>query len=121
MSDCPECAAREESFTNTTRVITAISFTCNGTVMYWRAAGEFSIRPAQFAIRNSVLSIWRERSSGSGIYDRVGRIELGICGGKDPAPLVTGMSSVYECYLPQSDWVTVESRDIVGIELVTYT
>ena len=94
-----------------THIIPEVSFTCSGTVTGWRAAGE--IRVAGGAMINSVLSIWRERSSGSGIYDRVSGIELGICGDEDPAPLV--MSNIYECILPQM--VSVQPGYIVGIEL----
>jgi hypothetical protein len=89
-----------------------MSFTCSGTVTGWRAAGEIRNNPGNSRI-NSVLSIWRERSSGSGIYDRVGRIELGICGSDDPATLVT--RNIYECTLPQT--VSVQPGDIVGIQL----
>jgi hypothetical protein len=64
-----------------------------------------------------VLSIWRERSSESGIYDRIGGIELGVCGSEDPAPSVPGMSGVYECTLPQNERVSVQPGDVVGIEL----
>ena len=94
-----------------TRIIPEISFTCSGTVTGWRAAGE--IRLVESFLTNSVLSIWRERSSGSRTYDRVSGIELGICGGEDTAPLV--MSNIYECILPQT--VSVEPGYIVGIEL----
>ena len=77
----------------------------------WRAAGE--IRSGGSAQINSVLSIWRERSSGAGTYDRISGIELGICGTQDPVPLV--MSNIYECILPQI--VSVQPGYIVGIEL----
>ena len=70
------------------------------------------------AITNSVLSIWRERSSEPGTYDRIMRIELGRCGGEIQAPSVMGMSDVYECTLPQgSERALVQPGDIVGIEL----
>ena len=98
-----------------TRIIPEISFTCPGTVTGWRAAGEF--RNSDNIIINSVLSVWRETSSGSGTYDRIGEIELGICGSEDPAPLVVGMSGIYECSLPQSERVSVQPGDIIGIEL----
>ena len=61
------------------------------------------------------MSIWREISSGT--YDRIDGIELGICGSEDPAPSVMGMSNVYECTLPQSERVSVQPGDVVGIEL----
>ena len=103
------CGTREEGGNRIrTRIIPEISFTCSGTVTGWRAAGEI-----RSALTNSVLSIWRERSSGSGIYDRVSGIELGICGDEDPAPSV--MSNIYECILPQT--VSVQPGYIVGIEL----
>ena len=106
------CGPREETGSRIrTRIIPEIFFTCSGTVTGWRAAGE--IRSGGSAITNSVLSIWRERSSGSGTYDRVSGIELGICGTQDPAPLV--MSNIYECILPQT--VSVQPGYIVGIEL----
>ena len=94
-----------------TRIIPDMNFTCSGTVTGWRAAGE--IRDAGNAQTNSVLSIWRETSSGSGTYDRVSGTELGICGTQDPAALV--MSNIYECILPQT--VSVQPGYIVGIEL----
>ena len=104
-----------------TRIIPEMNFTCSGTVTHWRAAGEF--RDAGNAIINSVLSIWRERSSQPGICtcDKVDEIELGICGSEDPASSVTGMSNVYECILPQSERVSVQPGDIVGIELPSDT
>ena len=100
-----------------TRIIPEMSFTCSGIVTHWRAAGE--IRPYENAQTNSVLSIWRERSSESGTYDRIDEIELGICGSEDPAPSVGGMSGVYECSLPQSERVSVQPGDVIGIELPT--
>ena len=108
------CGIREVSLSRT-RIIPEMTFTCSGTATHWRAAGEF--RDRGMAITNSVLSIWRERSSESDTYDRVGEIELGICDKEDPAPSVMGMSNVYECTLPQSESVSVQSGDIVGIEL----
>ena len=96
-----------------TRIIPSLTFTCSGTVTHWRAAGEFR----NGGNANSVLSIWRERSGGSGTYDRIDGIELGICGSEDPTPSVAGMSGVYECTLPQNDRVSVQSRDVIGIEL----
>ena len=41
-----------------------------------------------------MLSIWRERSSEFGIYDRVDEIELGTCGSGVQAPLVMGTNNV---------------------------
>ena len=113
----PSCGPREDSRGGRirTRIIPAISFTCSGTVTGWRAAGE--IRIAGNAETNSVLSIWRERSNEPGTYDRNDEIEVGICGSEDPAPLVTGMSGIYECNLPQSKRVSVQPGDVVGIEL----
>ena len=81
----------------------------------WRAAGEF--RTEGNARTNSVLSIWRETSSGSGTYSRSGGTQLGICGSEDPAPSVAGMNNVYECTLPQNDRVSVQPGDVVGVEL----
>ena len=110
------CDTREEGGNRLrTRIIPEMSFTCRGTVTHWRAAGEFRDRGR--ARRNPVLSIWRERSSERMIYDRVGGIELGICGSGVQAPLVMGMSNVYECTLPQGERVTVQPGDIVGIQL----
>ena len=111
------CGTREvgPSSTARTRIIPEMTFTCHGTVTHWRAAGEF--RDTGMTTTNSVLSIWRERSSELDTYDRVGEIELGICGSEDPAPSVMGMSNVYECTLPQSERVSVQPGDIVGIEL----
>ena len=106
------CGPREEGGNRIrTRIIPEISFTCFGTVTGWRAVG--MIRVTGNRQTNSVLSIWKERSNGSGTYDRVSGIKLGICGDEDPAPLV--MSNIYECILPQT--VLVQPGYIVGIEL----
>ena len=112
VADCSNCVTKEGgSFT--TRIIPDLSFTCSGIVTHWRAAGEIETRAN--ARTNSVLSIWREREdSEPGTYDRVGGIELGICGSEDPAPLVMGMS---KCTLSQSERLSVQPGDIVGIEL----
>ena len=96
-----------------TRIIPEMNFTCSGTVTHWRAAGEF--RTGGNAEINSVLSIWREKSGGT--YDRVDGIELGRCGSGVQATLVTGMSNIYKCTLPESERVSVQPGDIVGIEL----
>ena len=96
-----------------TRIIPEISFNCSGTVTGWSAAGEIRSAGGGSATTNSVLSIWRERSSGSGTYDRVSGIDLGICSSENPAPLV--MDNIYECILPQT--VSVQPGYIVGIEL----
>ena len=90
-----------------------MNFTCSGTVTAWRAAGVFGNSNT-----NSVLSIWRERSNEPGTYDRqIGGIQLGICGSVDPAPLVVGMSGVYECTLPPNEKVSVQPGHVIGIEL----
>ena len=114
VSDC-SCDTKEIGNTFTTRIIPEMSFTCSGTVTHWRAAGEF--RLGESTNRNSILSIWRERSSEPGTYDRVDGIKLGICGSGVQAMLVMGTSNVYECTLPQSERVSVQPGDIVGIEL----
>ena len=114
VSDC-RCVTKEIGNSFTTRIIPEMSFTCSGTVTHWRAAGVF--RDGANANRNSVLSIWRERSSGSGVYNISQRIDLGRCGSEVQPTLVMGMSSVYECTLLQSERVSVQPGDIVGIEL----
>ena len=98
-----------------TRIIPEMSFTCSGTVTHWRAAGVF--RGGGTARENPIVSIWRERSSEPETYDRVDGIELGICSSGVQASLVMGMSDVYECTLPQSERVSVQPGDTVGIEL----
>ena len=112
----PDCTADDcvtkESNTLTTRIIPEMSFTCLGTVTGWRAAGE--IRGGENADKNPFLIIWRERSNEPGTYDRVDRIELGICGNGFS---VTGISNVYECTLPQDERVSVQPGDIVGMQL----
>ena len=111
-----DCRTREaDGSMAITRIIPDMNFTCSGTVTGWRAAGE--IRTAGSAEINSVLSIWRERSNEPGTYDRTDGIELGRCGSEDPAPSVMGMSNVYECSLPQSETVSVQPGDVVGVEL----
>ena len=111
------CGTREVNMRNglRTRIIPEMSFTCFGTVTHWRAAGEF--RGRGNTIENPVLSIWRERSSEPGTFDRVDGIQLGICGNGVQAPLVIGTRNVYECTLPQSERVSVQPGDIVGIQL----
>ena len=89
-----------------------MNFTCTGTVTHWKAAGVIDTE----GNNNNVLSIWRERSGEPGTYDRMHRgIELGICGSGVEASLV--MSNIYECTLPQSERVSVQPGDVVGIEL----
>ena len=66
---------------------------------------------------DTILGIWRETSNNPKIYERINEISLGTCGGQVPAPLVMGMSDVYECTLPQSERVSVQPGDVVGIEI----
>ena len=112
-----DCRTREADGSRAiTLIIPDMIFTCSGTVTGWRAAGVF--RTAGSARTNSVLSIWRERSNEPSTYDRIDPgIELGRCGSEDPAPSVIGMSNVYECSLPQSERVSVQPGDVVGVEL----
>ena len=98
-----------------TLIIPDMNFTCAGTVAYWRAAGVFTTTGNRNT--DAVLSIWRETSDNSGTYVRMGGIQLGTCGNGIRAPLVTGMSNIYECTLPQSERVSVEAGDIIGIEI----
>ena len=118
VSDC-SCDTKEIGTSSTTWIVPGMSFTCSGTVTHWRAAGVF--RTGGNAVINSILSVWRERSSEPGSYDRVGGIELRICGSGVQSPLVMGTSNVYECTLPQSERVSVQPGDIVGIELSEQT
>ena len=98
-----------------TLIIPDMNFTCTGTVAYWRAAGVFTTTGNRNT--DAVLSIWRETSDNSGTYVRMGGIQLGTCGNGIQAPLVTGMSNIYECTLPQSERVSVEAGDVIGIEI----
>ena len=66
---------------------------------------------------DAILGIWRETSNNPKIYERINEISLGTCGGQVPAPLVMGMSDVYECTLPQSERVSVQPGDVIGIEI----
>ena len=113
-----DCGTRESNGnTDITRIIPDMNFTCTGTVTKWRAAGEIDTRGGRNT--NAMLGIWRERSSETGMYDRVERIELGTCGSGVQAPLVMGLSNVYECTLPQSERVSVQPGDIIGIEIAS--
>ena len=96
----------------TTRLYPNIRFTCSGTVTKWRAAAR-----QLGGNKNTVLGIWRETSSGSRSYERIGRIELDMCGNGVDASPVAGMSGVYECTLPESSRVMVRSGDIIGTEV----
>ena len=44
-------------------------------------------------------------------------IELGICGSGVNASLVPGSDSVYECALPESSRVSVQTGDIIGVDI----
>ena len=98
----------------TTRLYPEVRFTCNGTVTKWRAAAR-----QLSGSKNTVLWIWREMSSGSQTYRRISTqsIELGVCGSGIDASPVAGMNGVYECTLPESSRVTVQSGDIIGTEV----
>ena len=93
-----------------TRIIPDKSFTCNGTVTGWRAAG--MIRANGNRNINAMLGIWRKESA---TYTRVNRIELGKCDGIN-LPEQTG-NNIYECALPENRRVSVQPGDIVGIEI----
>lgn len=86
---------------------------CNGTLVRWRVAGAFLPQGAGPNV-NIVLSIWRERSAESGIYNRVGAIALGFCGNR----IAIRDNNVFECTLPQNSRVTVQTGDIVGVEVM---
>ena len=118
VSECTNsgCDTRQEGSTVTTRIIPDMMFTCTGTVVKWRAAGIYDVRSV-----NAMLDIWRERSGVAGTYDKVATIELGTCGSGVEATLVTGLSDVYECTLPESLRVSVQPGDIVGIEIARST
>ena len=92
-----------------------MKITCNGTIVRWRAAGEetFLLTGTNRDL-NTVLSIWRER--GAEIYERVGIFTLGFCGN---GFAVEGSDSVFECMLPQSSRVSVQTGDIIGVERMT--
>ena len=117
-----ECYYRTESAV--TRIIPQMMFTCNGTLVKWRAAGEFhtsiNLKKKLFGgddYVNTILNIWRKKSTESGVYDKVGTIELGICGSGVDASPVTGLNSVYECTLLESSRVSVQTGDIIGVEV----
>ena len=84
---------------------------------HWSALGDIRIGPS--ANINTVLSIWRERSSkpSTCTYDRIDGIELGICGSEDLASLEPGMIYDYECTMPQSKRLSVQPGDIIGFKL----
>ena len=115
VTDCTSsgCGTRREGSTVVTRIIPDVRFTCNGSVVKWRAAGSIDSR----RITNALLGIWRERGSESGTYDRVATIELGTCGNGVEASSVAGLTNVYECTLPENLIVSVKQGDIVGIEI----
>ena len=109
LSLCP-CRGRADVFTPTTRIIPDMNFTCSGTVVQWIAVAD--IRDPN-APHNAMLDIWRENSNEPGTYNRVGRIELGICGSEE----ILGMKIFSKCILPQNERVSVQPGDVVGVEL----
>ncbi len=114
VTNCTDCAFREDNNDVITRIIPDMNFTCSGRVIRWRAAGMVQTQSGGNANKNPALGIWRERSSDPPTYDRVERIKLGRCGA-----LVPGTSNIYECNLAHDDRVRVQPGDIVGIEIPT--
>ena len=107
----PDCSADNcVTKEGNTIIIPDMRFTCSGMITGWRAAGELRLASRS---RNSSLIIWRERRSEPGIYVGLDRIQLGNCGSELP---MMEINNVYECDLPQSDRVSVESGYIIGIE-----
>ena len=98
-----------------TRLIPDVQFTCSGTVTKWKAAARLNTQSGHNS--NTVLGIWRQSSSGSQMYNRISTLELGVCGSVEATVVeTTNQNSVYECTLPESSRVTVQTGDIVGIE-----
>ena len=93
-----------------------MKITCTGALVRWRAAGDITFLIADIGPSlNTVLSIWRERGTESQVYDRVGTITLGFCGNR---VAVRGSDSVFECMLPQDSRVSVQTGDIIGMEIM---
>ena len=115
VSLCTLCTNKELPSTVQTLVFPDLFFTCSGTVTHWSALGDICIGPS--ANINTLLSIWRERSSELSTYDSVDGIELGICDSEGLASLEPGMIYDYECTLPQGKRLSVQPGDIIGFEL----
>ena len=92
-----------------------MTFTCAGTITEWRAGAFLDTTSGHDD--NTILGIWRERSTQPGAYDKVSIIDLGTCGSGVEAALVSGMTRVYQCTVPEGLWVSVQPGDVVGIEV----
>ena len=117
VSDCtaPGCGTRvNDNVTVITRIIPDMKFTCNETVVKWRAAVSINYNLSN---DSTLLGIWRERNNGNGTYDKVDTIDLGTCGNGVRPSSVVGFTTVYECTLADNLTVTIQPGDVLGIEI----
>lgn len=93
-----------------TRLAVGMNFTCNGTIVGWRVAGTVG-QGRQYP----KLQVWRLRnaSSSSQEYFKPGN-DISMEGTVSSPPVVC---DIFEHMLDKESQVTVQSRDILGIEL----
>ena len=93
----------------TTRIIPEMKISCNGTTTSWTLAGR-SVTSTNGAY--PLLKVFRETSSGSGVYSFIDQIDLGKCG-SDIAQ--RNEDNFFTCNLTENNRLSIQQNDIIGI------
>ena len=112
---CVEGIGRGLNSSVETRLIPAIEFACNGTIVGWTAAGRMG-----GGTRSPILQIWRRSDSDGDEYYKQGR-EIPLSNESMACEEITQPETcdhVFQCRLAEEYQIKVQSVvDIVGIEL----
>lgn len=90
-----------------TRIIPEMTILCSGRITSWTLAGRSQTSTNGMFPK---LKVFRERSSG--VYSFVNETELGKCGS---GVAEMNANNFFTCNLPESDRLSVEQNDIIGI------
>lgn len=90
-----------------------MKFTCSGTIVGWTVAGRQRGGGTQYP----KLQVWREDSSRRDYYNKQGR-DIQVDAQGSACELITQTcGQVFQCRLRSTNRVTVQSGDILGVEL----
>lgn len=95
-----------------TRLLFSVNFTCPGTIVGWTVAGR-----QRGGTQYPKLQVWRQDSSRRDYYNKLGR-DIQVDAQGSACELITQTcGQVFQCRLRSTNRVTVQSGDILGVEL----
>ena len=99
-----------------TRLLLSMRFTCPGIIVGWTVAGR-----RRGGTQYPKLQVWREGSSQRDLYNKQGREIQVDAEGTACETITQTCGQIFQCRLREANQVSVQSGDILGVELPPMT